>query len=368
MNVIVANEQQEQLSNLDIDIIKNITGVYDVSEIVEMFKNFFYSKMILDVTALKDYSDFRIYEKLIHGLEADKIIFLLPEGSKLCTSNFLARLITFGIYNFTTNINGVNYLLKKANTLKDVENILKMANINQTNESSDSANDTNQDSSETQSYVDGVSNRTVENKTRNGTANRGFTNAVNKNVSAVIGLKNVTASAGATTLTYMLLKELSSVFGKDNVVAIEIDKGDFALFNDKRMISIKQIELKSVLSKYSSKSIILIDLNNVSDTTFCSDVLYLVEPSTIKLNKLVMRNRAIFTKLTNKKVVLNKSLLLNNDVFDFENEAGIKVFYNIPPLDERKRNAIINDFLSKLGIVNSGSNNGSGKIFGLFRR
>ena len=67
MNVIVANEQQEQLSNLDIDIIKNITGVYDVSEIVEMFKNFFYSKMILDVTALKDYSDFRIYEKLIQN-------------------------------------------------------------------------------------------------------------------------------------------------------------------------------------------------------------------------------------------------------------------------------------------------------------
>ena len=61
MNVIVANEQQEQLSNLDIDIIKNITGVYDVSEIVEMFKNFFYSKMILDVTALKDYSDYFWY-------------------------------------------------------------------------------------------------------------------------------------------------------------------------------------------------------------------------------------------------------------------------------------------------------------------
>ena len=41
MNVIVANEQQNQLANLDVDIIKSITGVYDASEIVEMFKSFF---------------------------------------------------------------------------------------------------------------------------------------------------------------------------------------------------------------------------------------------------------------------------------------------------------------------------------------
>ncbi len=39
MNVIVANEQQNQLSNLDIDIIKSISGIYDAFEIVEMFKN-----------------------------------------------------------------------------------------------------------------------------------------------------------------------------------------------------------------------------------------------------------------------------------------------------------------------------------------
>ena len=37
MNVIVANEQQNQLSNLDIDIIKSISGTYEAVEIVEMF-------------------------------------------------------------------------------------------------------------------------------------------------------------------------------------------------------------------------------------------------------------------------------------------------------------------------------------------
>ena len=59
---------------------------------------------------------------------------------------------------------------------------------------------------------------------------------------------------------------------------------------------------------------------------------------------------------------------MNNDVNDFEGEAGIKVFYNMPSLDERKRNEIINDFLIKLGLLNDNSNNNSGGIFGLFRR
>ena len=54
MNVIISNKQSEQLSNLDIDIIKSISGLYDAFEIVEMFKNFFFNMMILDVTALKN--------------------------------------------------------------------------------------------------------------------------------------------------------------------------------------------------------------------------------------------------------------------------------------------------------------------------
>ena len=78
------------------------------------------------------------------------------------------------------------------------------------------------------------------------------------------------------------------------------------------------------------------------------------------------------TKVEKKvvQVVLNQSMLLNNDVFDFEREAGIRVFFNIPPLDERKRNGIISEFLDKLGLLN-GNFHGSGgnnKIFGLFRR
>ena len=336
MNVIIANEQQNQLANLDVDIIKSITGLYDAFEIVEMFKNFFFSKMILDVTALKNYKDIKTYEILANGLDPDKIIFLLPEGSELCTPNFLSHIISLKIYNFTTNLNGINFLLKKTNTLKDVEHIVKMASV--------------KTSSETGAVVANVS----------ANVKRGVT---------VLGVKNVTDSAGATTFIYLLKKELSLAYGQNNVVAIEIDKNDFSLFNDKNMFSIRQTDIKNTIAKYSNASIILVDLNNCPDNSFCGDVLYLIEPSTIKLNRLVRRNRVIFSKLVGKKVILNQSLLLNNDVFDFESEAGIKVFYNMPPLDERKRNSIIHDFLSKLGLFNEPVNsNNSSKIFGLFRR
>ena len=335
MNVIVANTQQSQLSSLDIDIIKSISGVYEAGEIVEMFKSFFYSKMILDVTAIKHYNDLKTYELLISGLDPEKIIFLLQEGSNLCTSNFLSHLIKLGIYNFTTNLNGIKYLLKKPNTIKDVEHIVKMSGI--------------EDSTELNTTV-----ATVATKVESG--------------STIIGVKNITEHAGATTFIYMLKKELAIVYGQDKVVAIEIDKNDFQLFNDKNMVSCKQNEIGNIISQYNNADIILIDLNGSVDDSFCGEVLCLIEPSTLKLNKAVRRNRNCFSKLVGKKVVLNQSLLLNNDVVDFESEAAIKVFYNLPPLDERKRNAIINDFLTKLGLFNKNTKNNSNKIFGLFRR
>ena len=66
---------------------------------------------------------------------------------------------------------------------------------------------------------------------------------------------------------------------------------------------------------------------------------------------------------------MNKSLLTNKDITDFEYEAKAKVFYNMPPLDERKKNPIFDDFLSRLGLIQSKEEKKeTGKIFGLFRR
>lgn len=341
MNVIVANEQQNQLANLDVDIIKSISGSYEVSELVEMFKSFFYSKMILDVTAIKQYKDVRTYELLTKGLDPEKIIFFLPEGSQLCTPNFLGHLISLGIYNFTTNLNGIKYLLKKSNTLQDVEHIRKMAHT--------------ENSAETGGAVVSTSVSTK----------------VNDGGISVVGFRNITEHAGATTFIYMLRKELALVYGQEHVMAVEIDRNDYQLFMEKNMVSVRGAEIQNFLAGLDGIDIVLVDLNDYPEDSFCGDVVYLVEPSTIKLNKLIRKNQDVFQSLMSSKVVLNMSLLLNNDVFDFESEAGIKVFYNMPPLDERKRNAVVNDFLIKLGLIHSNhqENGGnSGRIFGLFRR
>ena len=294
MNVIVANKQQNELASLDIDIIKSLTGSYNASEIVEMFKSFFYSKMILDVTALNDYEQVDAYEVLSKGLDPNKIIFLLPEGSKLCTPNFLSKLISFGIYNFTTNLNGIKYLLKKTNTLKDVEHIQKLAK-------KEEPKNTN----------------TVEenNNTKDNSAKEVVSKNVDSSGTKILGFKGVTEHSGTTTLIYMLRKELANTYGSDNVIAIEIDKNDFSLFNEKNMVSSKGSDIKSTIQKYSNANIILIDLNENTDISFCDEVIYLLEPSTIKLNRLVRKNKSIFNDLNNKKVVLNNSMLLNNDVF-----------------------------------------------------
>ena len=59
MNVIVANRYQSMLEGLQIDVIKSLNGEYDADEIVSQFQNFFYQRMILDITAIKNYQDIR---------------------------------------------------------------------------------------------------------------------------------------------------------------------------------------------------------------------------------------------------------------------------------------------------------------------
>jgi len=341
MNVIVANSQQNLLATLDIDIIKSITGVYEANEVVTMFKDFFFNKMILDVTALNNYEKIETFQTLAMGLDIDKIIFFLPENSSLCTVNFLSKLVSVGIYNFTSNVKGVEYLLRHSNTYKDV------AHFQQLNETQMPVASQNPQS---------LGNLFVPNQ------------PYISNVSVIFGVRNVTEHAGATTLIYMMKNELASILG-NRVVAIEVDKNDFKVFNDRDMVSTSKQELRNVIQRYKEASVILVDLNSTIDDAYCHDIIYLIEPSIIKLNKLIRRNSTIFNKLKGKKIVLNKSLLSNKDVGDFEYESKSKIFYNLPPLDERKKNSIIHDFLVRLGLLSSDqSKKEDNKVFGLFRK
>ena len=79
MNVIVANEKSSILSNLDIDVIKSVTGEYEADELVAMFKDFFYDKMILDVTSIKNFRNLETIQKLAIGLGESKLILVLTD-------------------------------------------------------------------------------------------------------------------------------------------------------------------------------------------------------------------------------------------------------------------------------------------------
>ena len=326
MNVIIANEAKGMLSALDIDVIKSVDGVHTADEIVDMFKNFFYARMILDITAVKDYEDITNIQKISIGLDADKIILLLPNNETSTSSSYLSKIISMGIYNFTTTVDGVKYFLEHPNTYKDV------AHIQQLNDLSSTIND---------KVIAG---------------------------SRIIGIKNVTDHAGSTTLIYMLKKELEQTYGM-SVVAIEVNRHDFAYFNSNNMISVDDEHLMTEIVKHKDVAIILIDLNDSSNEGACNDVLYLIEPSSIRLNKLMRRNRRVFEELKGKKIILNMSLLSNSDIMDFEYEGKTKVFYNIPPLNDRVKNPVLSDFLSKIGLINKPKEKeSSGKIFGLFKR
>ena len=318
MNVIISNERQNEIANLDIEIIKSIHGVFEADELIQMFSNFFFGRMILDLTAIKNYKDIRNLQKFAMSLDVEKIIVLLPDVAECTAPRFLSKLISMGIYNFTTNLDGVNYLLTNPNTYRDV------AHLHQIDESPD----------------------TIVPISSGGSGNQLISAGT-----FILGIKNVTEHSGATMLTFMLKKEIEKM-GK-SVLAIEVNKRDFIYFNDKDMITIDESNLASEVLKHKDVNVILIDLNKEGNQDICNDVLYLVEPSTIKLNKLMLRDRKAFEKLAGKKVVIAQSILSDSDVKQFEYESNIKSFFVLPPLDERVDNTeVLQTLLSKLGISN----------------
>ncbi len=310
MNVIVSNKYQALLGTLNIDVIKTINGEFSVQDLVSQFTNFFYNKMVIDITAIKNYDNIQTMRELSINFDMDKIIILLDDSPKVNSPQFLSQLVSIGIYNFTRSIDSIPFLIQTSNTYKDVANYQSL--------------DVNPIKTEyNQEEINNV-----------------------KLSQRIIGFKNVTEHAGATTLIYMLKKQLQTAY---KVKALEINSDDFEYFNDKSLESSDFMNASFKISNNSDADVILVDLND-GDESLCSEIIYLIEPGIIKLNKLIRTDRKVFDKLRNKKIVLNRSVLNSNDVSDFEYESGSKVFFNIPCLDEKlDNNKKINEFLIALG-------------------
>ena len=328
MNVIVSNKYQTLLSNLNIDVIKNINGVFSINDLAVQFKNFFYNKMILDITALEDYEDINTIQKLSVALDMNKVILLLDDSPKVNSAVYLSQLVSMGIYNFTKNLDAIAFLMDNPNTYKDVASFHQ---LNMTPED----------------YA----------KNANGGINQGFIGQ------RIIGIKNLTEHAGSTTLTYLLKKHIESLY---KVKAVEIEKHDFVYFNDDNLDSVTSFELKNYLNRNSDLEVVLVDIATGDVEQYCTDVIYLIEPGLIQLNRLIRQDNRIFERMKGKKLVLNRSVLSTSDVSDFERESGSKVFYNLPNLDDKLDNIkVLKDFLLALGFTRF-SDEDKGKGFGIF--
>lgn len=310
MNVLVVNKQEDVISSLNIEIIKTLRGSFTADELISTFTNFFFARMIIDVTALRNSDDAVTYQKLSIGLPIDKIILLIPPSSSVANNFFLSKLISMGYYNFTTNAEGILYLLNTPNTYKDV------AHLHQIEQAS------------------------VAISTDKGTILSGI---------RTLGVKNVTNSTGASSLIYMMKKELEEKYNL-SVLAIEVDKRDFTFFREKNMISTDKSSVATELLKAKNYNYVLVDLNDYEENV-CDETIYLIEPSVIKLNKLMTRDRAIFSKLRDKKVIINRSVLSEADIKEFSLEAGINIFYVLPPINDREPSEFISKLLVKLGMV-----------------
>lgn len=348
MNVIIANKYSEMLSNLKIDVIKNIQGEFDADDIVSNFQNFFFKKMILDITAIKDYTNIANIQKLSFGLDMSKVIILLDDSPVVNSPQYISELISMGIYNFTRNIDAISYLIDNPNSYKDVAQYHILGSSGPLN--------------------DAKSNIDLD----PGKVNSNFINeSVNKVYMGprVIAIKDLTEGAGATTFTYMCKKALQEFY---KVLAIEVDKKDFMYFNDGDLRSVTTGELESITKNPNSDyDVILVDINDSPKISGIKEILHLVEPTTLKLNKLIRTDRLILEKMKNYQLVLNQSLLSDKDVEEFEYESRCKTFENVPPLDDKKeKNVVINKLLYKMGfdkMMPSDYNKKPAKLFGIVK-
>lgn len=302
MNILIINKLSNNLKTLNISIEKELVGSYSIDDIITTFSNFDFSKLIIDVTAIKDIDDPKMLQKLASNIDVNKIILVFED---LNNTALISKLISFGIYNFTPDANMVPTLITTPNTYKEVAHFHELASQN------------NQ-----------------INKTRN---------------TRIIGFKNLTKNAGATSLIYMSKKYLEQFY---QVLAIEINREDFEAYrkNDESFVSCKEEEFITNLDKYVNNDIIFVDINDSKAEIYCSDVFYLIEPSVIKIEQFKKYNNPDQAFL-DKKIILNKSFLTSSELSTFQYEGRVKVFFNLPNLNDREiKHPHLIAFYKKIGI------------------
>ena len=341
MNVIVSNEKRYELNSLNIDVIKSIDGIYSVDELIGMFTNFFFNKMILDVTAIKDYNDYNNLKKLFESIDSKKVILYLNDITN--NKEFISDLVTLGVYNFTINYNEIIEMFNSPKEFKDVSNLQISKNSYEINKEIDEELGISQEKEFT--FEDFILPGEYDGNKK------------------IIGVVNLTEHAGATTLVVQMVKQLNI---KYKAIGIEMNKQDFIFFDTPNLYSCtSKEEVLKKIKEHQDADAVIVDLNNIDSKEFCTDVIYLVEPGTIKMTKLIRKNGKIFEELSGEKIVINRTNMDDNQVSEFEVESKIKVFSVVSNFrDNLDRVISVDKLLTKLGYTKCGDNLKKRGLFG----
>ena len=309
MNVVVSNEHRSELRNIGIDISGVLEGIYSAEQIVNAFSNYYYERIILDVTAIKDYNNISNLlvelKKIFSILDPSKSIILFENTPLFNNEAIISNLVNNRIYNYAFDISEVIELYNNPRTYSEV--------------------------------------------------NTYDTLSVNNDRSRIIGIKNVTDNAGTTTLMYMMMNELSK---KYSVKCIEVNQEDFKYFRNDKMKSVNAETFMNEILTEPYPDVILVDQNNYDNEFIIKETLYLLEPSILKFNKAVDRNPNLLAELRDKRVIFNKTQMPLPKLQEFSKANNLTPFDIIRNVNERdKINPQVINLLTKLGF--SKANNGN---------
>lgn len=335
MNLLISNENYKITDTLNVEIIKTLKGEFLPEQIQKEIVNFYFNKAIIDITAIKNYYNINSVLLFLNLFTPENTILLLNESEVV--NSYLNILVENGYYNFTKNAAGINYLINNPNTYEDVKKYIKTPLV-----------------SETVSQQQGSNNAIDKFETSFEKKN---------NNQKIIGVQNLTEHAGATSLAYMMIKQLKLNY---TVKGIEMNKQDFIYFKDSDLVLCTRLdELKLKLKEFSKIDVVIIDLNNFDAEEVCDEIIYLVDPGIVRLNKLIKSDNNIYLKVSNGKVILNRSSIKEEEISNFEYETKFKIFYNMPNFnDRRERLQVVDKFLYKLGFKKQ--NPEIKKVFNIF--
>ena len=309
MNVVISNKYRTELRNIGIDISGVLEGEYSSEQIVNAFNNYYYEKVILDITAIKGYNNvsnlITELKKIFYILDPNRSIVLLENTPEFNNNIIISNLVSSKIYNYAFSLPEVIELFNNPRNYGEVNSYDTLSTTN--------------------------------------------------DVSRIIGIKNITSNAGTTTLLYMMMNELSK---KYTVKCIEVNQDDFKYFKNENMKSVNAESFMNEILTEPYPDVILVDQNNYDNELLIKETLYLLEPSILKFNKAIDKNPNLLADLKDKKIIYNRTQMPLPKLQEFSQANNLTPFDIIRNINERdKINPQVINLLTKLGF--NKTNNGN---------